>query len=114
MADPPDQLTREDAIYAAIDAYVRRNAFGIALVAPFLLVALLLPDGGGLNVLLVLIIYLAEAIAYAGMRRRQGVRLADPVDSLSAAARWAWRLVLIGITAVSLVIVNAILSRIGL
>ena len=44
-----------------------KNTFAIALIGPWLVVGLLIP--GAAAVLVVLVVYLVEAVVYAGARR---------------------------------------------
>lgn len=55
----------------------------------------------------------AEAIAYAGVRRRRGVRPAGPVTALTSVARWTWRLLLIFAFAILMVILDDLVAWIG-
>jgi len=106
-----DDSTGEDRAYATLFASLGRNAFAIALVAPFLLVSLF--PVGPIGVLLVLLIYLGEAFFYLGLQRRRGVRPADPVTSLGTIARWVWRLIIAGAVAIGILALNALVTRIG-
>jgi hypothetical protein len=82
MTDPDEEPTGEDAVYASLFAFVRKNAFLIALIAPPLLLSLLVKGEG--VVLLVMLAYLGEAIVYAAVRRRRtGVR-SGPGPALQA------------------------------
>lgn len=72
MTEPEEQPSREEAIYSLVRTFLERYGFAIALVAPFVLLWLV-PMGTG-GVLVVLVIYLVEVIAYVGIqRRRRGI-----------------------------------------
>jgi hypothetical protein len=63
----------EDSVYATIVAFQRRYGLWIALLAPLALISIV--PMGQAGVLLVVLIYLGEAIVYAGVRsRRSGTR----------------------------------------
>ena len=74
--------SREDAVYEVVAASVRRYGFAIALVAPFLLISLV--PMGEAGVLLVVLIYLGEAIVYAALRSKRMGRGAGPGPALQA------------------------------
>ena len=111
MPDAADEQTREDAVYAAIFAFLRKNSVLIAFVAPFVVISLL--PVGPVGIVLVPIVWLFEAIGYAAVQRRRGVRPADPATAATSSLRWAWRLIVIGVSAVAIVVVNRILASIG-
>ena len=74
MTDPEESLSRMDAFFDSLGEFLRKNAFAIALIAPFVVIAVL-PIGSA-AVLVLLVIYLAEAMLYVFMRRghRDGPR----------------------------------------
>jgi hypothetical protein len=68
MTDPDGRPSRQDAFFDSFAEFLQRNAIGIALIAPVVLVSQI-PIGGSAQVLALLVIYLGEAILYAFMRR---------------------------------------------
>ena len=65
--------SREDSLYETIAAILRRYGLWIALIAPLVLISIV--PMGQAGVLLVVLIYLGEAIVYAAVRsRRSGTR----------------------------------------
>ena len=72
MTDDDESVTNvspEDRAYATIAGNVRRYGPWIALLAPFALISIV--PMGQAGVLLVVLIYLLEAIAYAAVRSRR-------------------------------------------
>jgi hypothetical protein len=113
MTRPHREASSEDELYASTFAALRRAAPTIALLGPIILVSLLPDAQGGLAVLLVVIIYLFEAIAYAGLQRRRGVRPADPATALFSVSRWVRRLLVIGAIAIGLVVLGRVGASLG-
>ena len=70
MTNPDERLSRQDEFLDAVAAFLQRNAFGIALIVPVVFIAVV-PIGSA-SVLVLLVIYLGEAILYAVMRRGDG------------------------------------------
>src|SRR4051812_22160349 len=65
--------SREESAYATIARFLRRYSIYIAMLAPFALISVI--PMGQAGVLVVVLIYLGEAIVYAATeRRRQGTR----------------------------------------
>jgi hypothetical protein len=73
MTGRDERPSREDVVYGTIAAYLRRYAAWIVVLAPLALISLV--PMGPAGVLVVMVIYLNEAIVYAAVRRRrQGIR----------------------------------------
>ena len=72
----------EDSVYARIAAIQRRYGLWIALLAPLALISLV--PMGQAGVLLVVLIYLGEAIAYVAVRRRRMGTRKGPGPALQA------------------------------
>ena len=77
-----NEPSREDSVYAAIARLLHRYGLWIALLAPFALISII-PIGQA-GILLVVVIYLGEAVAYAAARSRRIGRRAGPGPALQA------------------------------
>jgi hypothetical protein len=73
---------REDSISTTLAAIIRRYGVWIALLAPFALISVV--PMGPAGVLLVVLIYLGEAIVYAAVRRRRVGTRKGPGPALQA------------------------------
>jgi hypothetical protein len=101
MLDRMPSSSREDSLYEAIAAFLRRYGLWIALLAPLALISIV--PMGQAGVLLVVLIYLGEAIVYAAVRNRRLGRRKGPNPALQA----LW-----GVFAI-LLIVGGLLARPG-
>jgi hypothetical protein len=82
MTGRDNKHSREDAVYGTMAAFLRRHGFLIAAAAPLVLITLV--PMGPASVLVVVLIYLGEAIVYAAVqRRRRGLR-SGPGPALQA------------------------------
>jgi hypothetical protein len=71
MTDPEGR-SYEEVIYAVAVALFSRHGFAMALLAPLVIISLI--PMGPVGVLLVVVIYLVEAIVYVAIQRhRRGV-----------------------------------------
>jgi hypothetical protein len=68
MTDPEGR-SYEEVVYAVAVALFSRHGFAMAMLAPLAVIALIPMRSGG--VLVVVVIYLVEAIAYAAIQRRR-------------------------------------------
>jgi hypothetical protein len=115
MTDPEIETSREDAFYADVVSFVRRHSFMIALIAPLVLLWLF-PMGSG-GVLLILVIYLGEAIAYGAMQRVRRGRYPGPApreDPLAFVARVGGTLARVGLATLVTLVASTIAVAIGL
>ena len=74
--------SREDSLYETIATFLRRYGLWIALLAPFALISIV--PMGPAGFLLVVLIYLGEAIVYAAVRSRRLGRRKGPGPALQA------------------------------
>jgi hypothetical protein len=79
MTDPEEEPSREEAIYSIVFAFLKRHGFAIALIAPLGLISLV--PMGSAGVLVVLVIYLGEAIVYSAIQRKGRSAPSDGIRS---------------------------------
>jgi hypothetical protein len=73
---------REDSMYATLAAFLRRYGVWIALLAPLAFISIV--PMGSAGVLLVVLVYLGEAIVYAAARSRRVGTRTGPGPALQA------------------------------